>query len=157
MAAISEEEEFEFRLRADAEQATKPTKPKPKSMALGLFKGVMKPLDNAALALESGAQAIGVPTDKVNNLFRTPSASEAMDTRRRAIEASPSRPAPSGEVIGNIVGTIPAMMATRNPFIAGGIQGAALTDKRDLVGVGMDAGTGAVLNWAGGKAVDAVA
>jgi hypothetical protein len=142
---------------SDYAATTKPVKPKPKSMALGLFKGVMKPLDNAALALESGAQAIGIPTEKVNNLFRTPSASEAMDTRRRAIEASPSRPAPSGEVIGNIVGTIPAMMATKNPFIAGGIQGAALTDKRDLVGVGMDAGAGAVLNWAGGKAVDAVA
>lgn len=136
---------------------TKPAKVKPKSMTLGFYKGMMKPLDNAALALESGAKAIGIDTDRVDNIFRTPSAADAMNTRRQAIEASPSRPAPSGEIVGNIVGTIPAMAATKNPFIGGALQGAALTDKRSLEGVAGDAAIGAGLNWAGGKVVDAAA
>lgn len=130
---------------------------RPKSQSLGFVKGLMKPIDNGAMALEAGARAMGVPTDKINNVFAMPSAQEATDQRAQAIAASPNRPGAIGEVAGNIVGTIPAIAATRNPFIAGGLQGAALTDSRNPFGVAQDAAGGAVLNWAGGKLVDAAA
>lgn len=128
---------------------------RPASQGLGFIKGAMKPLDNAAMALEAGAQSIGIPTDKLNNIFGMPSAAEATDQRARAIAEDPNRPGMVGEIAGNIVGTIPAMAATRNPFIAGGLQGAALTDERNPFGVAKDAAIGAGLNWAGGKVMDA--
>lgn len=127
------------------------------SQALGFVKGAMKPLDNAAMAMEAGARSLGVPTEKVNNLFAMPSAREARDTRAAAIEASPYRPGVVGEIGGNIVGTIPAMMATKNPFIAGAAQGALLTDSETPAGVALDAAGGAALNYFGGKVVDAAA
>lgn len=130
---------------------------RPASQGLGFARGVTRPLDNAAMALESGAKAIGVPTDRINNIFGMPSAAQAADQRQRAFDEAPERPALAGEVAGGIVGTIPLMRVSKNPFVQGGLQGAAMTDSRDAKGVAMDAAGGAVLNWAGGKAVDAVA
>lgn len=130
---------------------------KPKSMSLGLLKGVMTPLDNGALALESGARAVGLPVDRINNFFGTPDMRTMRANRASAFEAAPQRPAASGEIVGNIVGTIPAAIATKNPFIGGAIQGAALTKADDLKGVAADAAMGAGLNWAGGKVIDAAA
>ena len=129
---------------------------RPASQGLGFLKGVMKPLDNAAIAMEQGAKAVGVPTDKINNFFGTPDTATMKAQRERAFDRAKQRPGVLGEVAGNIVGTIPAAYASRNPFVVGGLQGAALTDADNLFGVGLDAAAGAGLNWFGGKAVDAV-
>lgn len=139
-----------------ADYATAPAKPKRTSQALGFYKGAMKPLDNAAMALEAGAKRLGVPTDKINNLFAAPSAAQATDQRAAAIARSPNRPGMVGEVAGNIFGTIPAAMVTKNPAIGGGLSGALLTDKRTAGGVVGDAVMGAGLGYAGGTVIDAI-
>jgi hypothetical protein len=141
----------------DAPQAPAPARPKKTSQTLGLYKGLMKPLDNAAIALETGAEAIGLPVDQVNNLFRMPSAREARDQREAAIAADPNRPGMVGEITGNVLGTMPAMAVTRNPFVAGGLSGGLLSNAESPQGLAFDVGLGAGLNYFGGKAVDAVA
>lgn len=142
---------------ADAPQGGAPARPKRASQGLGFYKGVMKPLDNAAIALESGAEAVGVPVDQINNLFRMPSSRDARDQREVAIAANSRRPGMVGEIAGNVVGTIPAMAATRNPWIGGGASGGLLSNAETPQGFAFDVGMGAGLNYFGGKAVDAVA
>jgi hypothetical protein len=129
---------------------------RPKSQALGFLKGIMKPADNAAIAIEKAAGAMGVPTDKINNIFGTPDSVTMKANRERAFAEAPQRAGAVGEIAGNVVGTIPAAMASKNPFVQGALAGAALTDAKTPVGVGIDMATGAGLNYLGGKAVDAV-
>lgn len=128
---------------------------RPKSIGLGLLKGVMKPLDNAAQALETGAAAIGI--HGVNQALGSPDMATVKANRARAFDAAPKRPDPIAEVGGNILGTIPAALITKNPWIGGAAQGALLTDKTTPQGVAMDAGAGAVTNWFGGKVIDKAA
>jgi len=133
---------------------------RPKSMGAGLLKGVMKPLDNGAIALEKGAQALGVPTQAVNNIFNTPDTVTMKAQREQAFARAPVRADPVGEFAGNVVGTLPAAVASRNPFAiaaSGAIQGGLLTDAKTAGGVATDMAGGAILNYVGGKAVDAVA
>lgn len=127
-----------------------PQQPRKTSQSLGFMKGVAKPLENFR---------------KVNplNVFDSP---QYRETMARATEGmhnyfadreKTERPGIIGEVAGNIVGTLPVTMATRNPFVAGAAQGALLTDAETPAGVAFDAGVGGALNWAGGQVLDAVA
>lgn len=127
------------------------------SQGLGFYKGVTKPLDNAAMALEYGAKKIGVPTDQINNLFRSTSAAEAADTRANAFRHADARPGKIGEIGGNILGAATVGLATKNPFAINAAGGALLTDSRTPGGVAKDAAIGAALGWAGGKAIDKIA
>jgi hypothetical protein len=135
----------------------KDARTKPVSQTLGLIKGVMKPVDNASMAVEAGLGKLGVPTGAINRALGMPSAAQATDTRAQAIAADPSRPGKWGEFAGNVVGTIPTSMVTKNPWIGGALAGAALTDKRDLGGVLMDAGIGAVAGKVADKVVGGIA
>lgn len=120
------------------------------SQSLGFMKGVAKPL------------SVG---EKVNplNLFDPGGYGERSNAQRDASMNSyfakreeTQRPGVVGEIAGNIVGTIPATLATRNPFVAGGLQGAMLSDAKTPMGLAGDVAMGAGLNWAGGKVMDAV-
>jgi hypothetical protein len=128
------------------------------SQGLGFAEGVMKPLDNAARALEGGVDFVtGSKTPgRFSHMLGQPSAQEASAERRNIFaEAEKTRkPGAVGKVAGEIVGTIPAVMATRNPFIGGAAQGALLTDANDVGGVATDAALGGVLGHVGGKVVD---
>lgn len=64
------------------------------------------------------------------------------------------KPGAVGQIGGSLMATAPVMMATRNPFIAGAGQGALLSEADSPAGQALDAGSGAILNWAGGKAVN---
>jgi hypothetical protein len=120
------------------------------SQSLGFMKGVARPFENFA---------------KVNplNVFDT---AQARDTREAARQGmnnyfaereATQRPGMIGEIAGQVVGTLPIAGVTRNPFVAGGLQGAALTDAKTPMGVAGDAAMGAGLNWLGGKVMDAAA
>lgn len=129
--------------------------PKPRtSEALGFVKGVMKPLDNAAMALENLVDRIpGVDTGAVNRTLGMSSAAQATDAHAAAIRAQGAKgvvPGRLGEFVGNVVGTLPIAAVTKNPWALGGVSGAALTDSRDVGGVALDAAIGAV----GGKVMD---
>lgn len=123
------------------------------SQALGFFEGFHKPMDNAAVWAEGGLKRLGVPTDRINRFFGTPSAVEARDQNRASVAAEEekgTKPGFWGKLGGSVVGTAPALIATRNPAIAGGIAG-AMESNGDTVGdVAKSAGWGAV----GGKLGD---
>lgn len=128
----------------------KTSKPRKTSQSLGFMKGVAKPFENYSRA-------------NPLNVFDTEKARQTRDTARVqmnnyfAKREETQRPGAIGEIAGNIVGTAPIVAATRNPFAAGALQGAALTDANTPAGVAMDMGAGAILNFAGGKVMDGVA
>jgi hypothetical protein len=130
-----------------------PVAPPRKDQALGFAVGAFKPLDNAALALETGLNRLGVDTDAVNRTFGTPSSSQAIQGRKAYVAQQARKgvvPGGVGRFAGEVVGTLPIALATKNPIVAGALGGAALTDKRDAPGVLTDAGLGAI----GGKIGD---
>lgn len=158
---LSDDEVFGGREMSDEEvfAPAQPTQPRRKSFSLGVEKGLEKPIDNMALAMDAGLRRIGIPTDQIARATGQPTTRETVASNKAELakREQTEQPRTSGEVFGNVFGTIPAMIGTRNPFIAGGLQGAALTDKRDVVGVGGDMAKGAALQWAGGKVLDKVA
>lgn len=134
-------------VRGAQEYSSASAPPSRKSQALGFYKGVMKPLDNAAMGLEAGLNRIGVPTAKINALVGGPSASQAADNHKAFVQSQAARgvkPGAIGEFAGNVVGTLPIAAVTKNPVVAGAIGGAALTDSRNVGGVLADAAIGAV-------------
>lgn len=62
-----------------------------------------------------------------------------------------------GEFSGNLITSLPIMLATKNPFAQGAGMGALNSREDNAQGIATDAAKGAALNWFGGKAVDAVA
>lgn len=121
--------------------------------ALGFLKGAAKPLDNAAMALEAGLNRAGLDTDLINRVLGMPSAAQATqghaDFFKQQI-AKGRAPGAIGQFAGEVAGTAPVMLATKNPFLGGAASGALLTDERTPQGVAVDAVTGAL----GGKLGD---
>ena len=76
-----------------------------------------------------------------------PTAASVADRHARELATAKAQgrvPGKIGEFAGNVVGTIPAALASKNPLVAGALSGAMLTDNRDLPGILADAGIGAV-------------
>lgn len=130
--------------------AAAPVRTRKTSQTLGLMKGVARPLENLS---------------RVNplNMFDTERARATREEARKGMRnyfaerEQTERPGVVGEIAGNVLGTLPVALATRNPFIAGGAQGALLSEADSPLGVAGDAALGAGLNWAGGKVLDAAA
>lgn len=121
------------------------------SEILGFQKGLARPLDNLALWTEGGLNKLGVNTDAVNKFLGMDSAKEAAASHEAFLQkraAEGVKPGMAGQIVGNVLGTLPAAIATKNPFIGGGIGGALTTEHpMDAGSVAWDAGLGA----AGGK------
>ena len=118
------------------------------SQALGFYQGLTHPLDNAAQWLEGAAKSVGIPTDAINSAIGLPSAQAATQQHQQYIasqEASGETPGGIGKFAGSVVGTLPAIIATKNPFVGGGIAGALDSDKNTIGGVATDAAIGAGL------------
>lgn len=129
---------------------------KPKSQGLGFVKGAFKPLDNLALAAESGLGAMGVPVEQIGAALGG-TARQAVDQREAAIEASPNAPGGWGEAAGNIAGTLPTMYLPGGPLVQGVADGLLLTNADSLPGMAQDAALGAAGGFLGNKVADAVA
>ena len=117
-------------------------------------------LSSEGLGFMKGVGQVAANINRVDPLNPNREATDTYETGMNdyfAKREETEKPGMVGEVAGGIVASLPAMFVTRNPFIGGALQGDMMTDKRDLGGVAMDVGTGAALNWFGGKAVDAVA
>jgi hypothetical protein len=131
---------------------------------LGLWEGAKLPIDNASVAVEAGLRKIGVPVDKVDKWLAdhglgsgtkegTAEAMRAKDIsylkEQRAKGRNPS-------VAGNIVGAIPASVATalvtRNPLLMGGAMGALESEADDAKGVAKDTAFGAAFGKVGSVA-----
>lgn len=126
------------------------------SQGLGFYKGLTRPLDNAAQWLDAGAKKIGIDMDGVSSAIGLPTAAQAAQSHKDYITGQQNAgitPGGLGQFAGSIVGTLPAVAVTKNPFIGGGIAGALDSDKKDLRGVATDAALGALLGKAGDTAV----
>lgn len=137
-----------------------PVSPSPQqsrtSQALGFYQGIMKPFDNAALALETAAKNLGVPVEALARAFGAPTAGEAEQSHKDVVakqEAAGVTPGGVGKFAGEVVGTLPALAVSTNPIAAGAMSSALLTDKRDVGGVLTDAATGAVAGKVGDLAL----
>lgn len=131
------------------------TAPSHTSESLGFYEGMMKPFDNTAQALEHGLKSIGVDTDAINKAFSMPSATQATQEHGKFVQQQEEKGAVPGEIgkfAGEVAGTLPAALITKNPWVAGGLTGAALSDKKTPLGVAADTVSGAI----GGKAGQAV-
>lgn len=128
-----------------------PTGAKP-NFALGLYQGLMKPLDNAARGAEWGLTKLGVPMEAIDRGLGQPTAQDATDAHaafvaRQAMNGM--RPGPWGRFAGEVAGTVPATIGM-GPLAAGAATGALLSDAKSLGGLAFDAAAGA----AGGKVAD---
>lgn len=126
---------------------------KPTSQVLGAYQGIMKPLDNAAKALEAGLSSLGVPTDAINRTLGMPSASEAQKKHQDYIASQPTQPGGWGRFGGEVTATLPLLMLTKNPYALGAGSSALTTDAEDVQGVAKDAALGALVGKAGDVAV----
>jgi hypothetical protein len=148
-------------------QASQARVPQRTSQALGFAQGAFKPLDNAAIALETGLRRIAPGATQFLDETFGGSAQDAVNARAQAIQSSGLRPGKIGEFAGNVVGTLPLAMLPGGVLAQGAAGGALLTDKRDVKGVLTDAAIGAAggaagygvakgLGYAGGKALGAI-
>lgn len=130
-----------------------PKPPQRKDQTLGLQKGLLTPLDNAAKMLEGGLRNIGVPTDRINSFLGMPSAAEAEADHAAHIDAQAKRgvvPGELGEFSGNVLGTawIPG-----GPLVSGVAAGGLLSNAETPKGVLADMVLGGVAGKLGDKAV----
>jgi hypothetical protein len=134
-----------------APKTASPAKPRA-DQTLGFAKGLMKPLDNAARALEWAADKVGVD-DGINALGASlgmPTTQLSMAQTQAFLETQKTKgvvPGKIGEFAGNVAGTLPlgggAGLMSR-PLFAGGASGALLSDADDMKGVATDALIGGV-------------
>lgn len=119
---------------------------------LGFGKGAFKPVDNAALALESvirgsaaeqplammGRGLRNILPEGVVDFIDDPAAYYAKREQQGVV------PGKIGEFAGNVAGTLPALAVPGGVFAQGAASGALLTDKRTMGGVAQDALIGGV-------------
>lgn len=122
---------------------------------LGFEQMALKPLDNAASWLENGLGAIGLPVGAIDKALGTPSADVVKQAHLDYIKQQAAvgvDPGIAGQVAGGVVGTLPLAMLPGGALTQGALGGAALSDAKDVKGIALDAGIGAV----GGKLGEAV-
>jgi hypothetical protein len=135
-----------------------PTPTQQTDQGLGFYQGLMKPLDNAATWLQQGAAKVGLekPIDALGSALGLPTNQQAIAGHKAYVsgqEAQGHVPGKIGEFAGEVAGTIPVALATKNPWLAGAGAGALTTDDpNDLKQTMLDAAAGAV----GGKVAHAV-
>lgn len=123
---------------------------RPTSQSLGFMKGIARPLENF-----ERINPMNLLDTKAGKAHRAEVREGMHDYFAKREETQ--KPGMAGQVAGNILGTIPVAAVTRNPLVAGGVQGALLSEGKTPGAVALDAGLGAGLGWAGGKVVEGVA
>jgi hypothetical protein len=127
---------------------------RPTSYWQGLVEGTHKVANNVIRAGDN-ANPIMWAYDKAMAALGHPQPSMADITDKAFHEArakSDYQGSNAGKITGNIISTVPAVLATKNPWVSGAISGGMMTDKRDLGGIAGDMAIGAV----GGKLGDVV-
>lgn len=136
-----------------------------KDQVLGFQAGIMKPLDNAAVALEWGINKAGDVVDgwtggrlgsdnladDISHAFGQPTARELQAQRKQILQDKAAEgvvPGKIGQFAGEVVGTLPLALVAPQGYagaaLTGAGAGALLTDKKDLGGITGDAALGAI-------------
>ena len=119
------------------------------SQGLGFMQGVTTVLDKVPPA----------PTNFIPGLDARPAARKNREdlgsyfAKREGTE----RPGEIGKYAGQVLATLPVAAVTKNPWAAGGAQGALVSEREGLGGVAADAAMGAAAGGVIGKATGAVA
>lgn len=132
----------------------KPAPPPKKSQALGFATGFMRPLDNAALALETGLEAVGIPAKRLGPV------QDAIDSRSAALadyERKGVVPGRIGDFAGSLLATLPVGALRGGAIAQGALAGALNVEDRTPGGVAAGAGLGAVGGKLGDMAFGALA
>ena len=152
-------------MAAKAPMATPPRlPPKRVDQGMGFAKGAFKPVDNAALALESvirgsaaeqplamaGRGLRSILPEGVVSFIDDPAAYYDRKAKEGVV------PGKIGEFAGNVAGTLPVMAIPGGIMAQGAASGALLSDKRTMGGVAQDAVIGAVAGKVADKAVKGV-
>lgn len=122
---------------------------RPTSQSLGYREGYMGTLTNVVKRERDVLNRVGINIDP---LFKTDDGG-TLDNAMQHIfgeEEKTTQPGTMGRIAGQVVGTLPAMAITKNPWVGGAIAGGALSDSNDPAGFATDVGLGAL----GGKAGD---
>lgn len=136
--------------------------PKKTSQALGFEKGLLSPFARLEAGVERSLDSVGYPASKLKRMTtiggRSAGESQnALAERYEKKEADGTRPGTAGEIVGNIVASIPIGLATRNPWAGGAASGAFLSKADNLKDTAIDAGIGAVAGKAGDVALSKLA
>lgn len=138
-----------------------PQGPMRRDQVLGLQKGAIKPLDNAAIGLEWLVDKVTGSTTpgRFSHMLGQPSAREAADSRKTYLadqERKGVLPGRVGEFAGNVLGTLPLAALPGGPLTQGAASGAALSDAKDAKGLAIDTAVGGVAGVAADKALKLV-
>lgn len=135
-------------------------KEKPTSFWQGVVEGAAVPFNNAARAVETGIEAVGLggASRAIGNaLGLNPTVAAAERQQQNALLSTGRRGSELGKFVGNVAGTLPTLALPGGALVQGAAGGALLTNERDLAGVAKDAVIGGIAGKVGEKATKAVA
>lgn len=137
-----------FSSPVQAPSVTKKPKPSDNSALRALALGIAQPFDNVAARMDSlpGMATVNRLASSIG--FESGAEAKAKNDRLRAQNSRTGY-----QTAGNIGGTALMTLATKNPALAGGVGGAALSDKQTVGGVAQDAAVGAIGGKLGSAAV----
>jgi hypothetical protein len=127
---------------------------RPKSFWQGIAEGIHTPANNTIRAVDN-INPFMIAYDKLMGALghNQPSHADVIDKAYHNARAkSGYQGGTGGTIVGNIAGTLPALIFGGGPMTQGAIQGVMLTKNRDAGGIAADAGIGVV----GGKIGDVV-
>ncbi len=132
-------------------QAYRRQQPRDTSFARGVALGAAKPVDNLATAV-SNIPVIGPALDAGSRALGMPTAAEAAAANQQA-RANNTRT--GGQIVGNIIGTLPTAALPGGALAQGATSGALLSDADTAAGVAGDALIGAGAGQLGSSLVSA--
>ena len=119
---------------------------RPKSFWQGIAEGIHTPANNTIRAVDN-INPFMIAYDKLMGALghNQPSHADVIDKAYHNARAkSGYQGGTGGTIVGNIAGTLPALIFGGGPMTQGAIQGAMLTKNRDAGGIAADAGIGVV-------------
>lgn len=109
------------------------------SFARGVGLGITQPIDALARGV-SNIPVIGPALDRASSALGMPTAQDAAMQNREARQNNTST---GGQIVGNVIGTLPTMLLPGGPLMQGAAGGAALSEADTAGGVLTDAAIGA--------------
>lgn len=129
---------------------------RPTSFWQGALEGAEKPFNNAARALSYGMEKVGLDPNlglDPTAIGLAPNVDAAEAAQKAQQDSASSQGSGLGRFVGEMAGTAPAAAIPGGVLAQGAAAGALLTNKRDPLGVAIDAGVGAAAGKVGQKVI----
>lgn len=121
----------------------------------GLYTGLQRPAINVGNWIEGGIKKVAGEgaAEAFHDIRPYHTTQEAADEMEQLARGANVRAGRGGQLLGQAASAIPATILTRNPWLAGAVEGGLSSTAQDAKGLAMDAGFGAVTNRLGDGAV----